>query len=435
MSGITPIIDTLLHQVLGKRADLPAPKVLNEPVKPMSPGEAPRAVHSDSRLNGRSPVIQDAVNTAGNHSAPSGTATAQEPPPASSQTQFSQAARTIADILVKFPAPPSVLRPAQPLIAAPELSTPSLLRDPVLLAERLQGSIQSSGLFYESHLARWHRGELPRQALELEPQMSRPQALRAAASDAALLRQESGPPQPSLAIRVEGAINPAGSSLLSGVLKFSAPFLPLSPSDHNYRGMSPGKAEATVAYSPASLTAQSSPLSSGGYTALTSMLVRDGVKPDSAGSVTADTFARHAPMTLEPLSEALQGVVRHQLEMLVSPVLRWEGDVWSGIFMALMIHVPESHEHTHGQTSEQEGGGSDQQAWHTEMTLKLPALGEIDVDLRLKRDKVAVTLSCENSAVVERLDGGQERLRQRLLARGFTDVALRVNLKSEGELS
>nr|WP_283101681.1 flagellar hook-length control protein FliK [Halomonas populi] len=100
-----------------------------------------------------------------------------------------------------------------------------------------------------------------------------------------------------------------------------------------------------------------------------------------------------------------------------------------------MIHVPESHEHTHGQTSEQEGGGSDQQAWHTEMTLKLPALGEIDVDLRLKRDKVAVTLSCENSAVVERLDGGQERLRQRLLARGFTDVALRVNLKSEGELS
>ena len=41
------------------------------------------------------------------------------------------------------------------------------------LADRLQTAIRDSGLFYESHLSRWYRGELSRQQLEREPQMLR----------------------------------------------------------------------------------------------------------------------------------------------------------------------------------------------------------------------------------------------------------------------
>ena len=34
MSGITPILDTLLHQVLGKRVDVPVARQTPEPVRP-----------------------------------------------------------------------------------------------------------------------------------------------------------------------------------------------------------------------------------------------------------------------------------------------------------------------------------------------------------------------------------------------------------------
>ena len=50
MSGITPLLDTLLHQVLGRRVDIPLPKDLNPPVGPALPVEGARPLHSDSRL-------------------------------------------------------------------------------------------------------------------------------------------------------------------------------------------------------------------------------------------------------------------------------------------------------------------------------------------------------------------------------------------------
>ena len=59
MSGITPILDTLLHQVLGKRVDVPVARQTPEPVRPLSPAEAPPAVRSDSRLEPRTAPLPD----------------------------------------------------------------------------------------------------------------------------------------------------------------------------------------------------------------------------------------------------------------------------------------------------------------------------------------------------------------------------------------
>lgn len=133
---------------------------------------------------------------------------------------------------------------------------------------------------------------------------------------------------------------------------------------------------------------------------------------------------------LDPLSEALQGLVRHQLEMLVTPVLRWEGDIWSGVFMALMIQVPGERERRHPK-EEQEGGDGDDgadQAWRSSMSLRLPELGHIGVELRLWERRVALTLTSESPAVVERLDRGRDVLRERLETRGFEEVALLAKL-------
>lgn len=83
------------------------------------------------------------------------------------------------------------------------------------------------------------------------------------------------------------------------------------------------------------------------------------------------------------MHESLQGLVRHQLEMLVTPVLRWEGDVWAGIFLALVVNVPPGarREEEKDQDDGDEPGG---EAWHSEMTLRVPSLGDIGVAMWLQ---------------------------------------------------
>lgn len=90
MSGLTPLIDTLLHQVLGKRVDLPTARPLNPPVTPLLPSEAARAVHSDSRLDARLPQVL--LDVAGR---PASSPGQPAPPPA----QASSATTTLSPAL------------------------------------------------------------------------------------------------------------------------------------------------------------------------------------------------------------------------------------------------------------------------------------------------------------------------------------------------
>ncbi|MEP7205426.1 MAG: flagellar hook-length control protein FliK [Casimicrobiaceae bacterium] len=70
-----------------------------------------------------------------------------------------------------------VVRPAAPLLALPP-------REPALLATALREAVVHSGLFYDSHLARWVAGDYPVAALAREPQ--------AAWADAALSSTAAG---------------------------------------------------------------------------------------------------------------------------------------------------------------------------------------------------------------------------------------------------
>src|SRR5690606_17659931 len=137
----------------GRRVEVPPNQVLNEPVRPLHPGEALPALRSDSRLDPRAPPLADVMP----RSAPPLPAPAAPAPPAegmSARTHFSAAAKAIAEVLSRFPAPPSAIRPAAPLLdtaPAPEVAVTAL-------TQRLRASIEHSGLFYQAHLARWHRG-------------------------------------------------------------------------------------------------------------------------------------------------------------------------------------------------------------------------------------------------------------------------------------
>ncbi len=94
------------------------------------------------------------------------------------QTHFSSAGRLIGQLLQ-----PEVGQPARPLQGrAPLLAAPGT--DPQQLpqlAQNLQQSLEHSGLFYESHLAQWGRGERTLEQIRQEPQNQ-------ATGDAAALR-------------------------------------------------------------------------------------------------------------------------------------------------------------------------------------------------------------------------------------------------------
>ncbi|MBA5686417.1 flagellar hook-length control protein FliK [Rugamonas apoptosis] len=108
---------------------------------------------------------------------------ASTPPPT-----LSAAARVLTTVLTAAPATPAgapvVLTGKTPLVAA---GAPPV---PEQLAQQLQTTIAQSGLFYESHVAEWVKGERSLPDLMREPQMQRQQQ---ALADGGARAQAGGP--------------------------------------------------------------------------------------------------------------------------------------------------------------------------------------------------------------------------------------------------
>lgn len=174
MSTINPLIDTLLHQVLGKGG--PPANQPSQNVPPVNPGDGPRALQSDSRLNHRPPphVLQPATTKAGRtpedlleqpRRSPS---SAGQLVPASAQTRLSSAGQAIAQVLARFPAPPTVLSTPTPLLSQGEALQPAQI------TEELQQWVRHSGLSYEARVREWYQGQLSLRALQQQPQAQLP---------------------------------------------------------------------------------------------------------------------------------------------------------------------------------------------------------------------------------------------------------------------
>lgn len=410
MSGINPLIDTLLHQVLGRQGEVSLQRALDPPVKPIPPGEGPRAVMRDANLDGRAPAspLNDLKRLphplGGGRALPGGEPLPSSP--GSTQTHFSPAARTIADVLLRFPAPPSVMRPEAPLVAGHETPGASTV------AARLEASVRDSGLFYESHLKRWFQGEGNRQQLLNEPQMQAgPRPL------APLLPTGLGVSQALTGLAPLATPNAAGQGL---ALLPNVPFVPITGENSSAprQGLLPGQGVVAVTPPPASTTGSVS----------TPPATMNGVAPES-GQARADlSHAREMTelmaqrSTREVVHESLQSLVRQQLEMLVMPTIRWEGDVWAGIFMALVINLPAREE---GQESSQKED-EPKDGWRSDMQLDVPNLGAFNASLWLYRSVLSIDFTTENTAAYQRIDAGLPALEKRLEALDLQKVQLRA---------
>lgn len=340
MAIITPLLDTLLHEVLGRRMDAPAKAPLNPPVAPTYPTKAAQAIQGDARLQtqGGAPRVEDAL-------AP-GRRTSPTTPPghiarsaASAYASLSPAAQLISSVLERFPAPPSVIRQPGPLLQSPPAST--ALTSPAetgqsagaqLLQTALRSAITESGLFYESHLKAWFQGRLPLENLLRQPQMQ-------------------GWPTPSPA--------PAAAS---GV--------PRSPEG-----------------------------------------------PERAAPPMPDRIEQPRRLPAER-AETIQQILRHQLELLVTPVLRWEGEVWPGAFMSLILDLGRPHvdEQLPEEAEEQERSGERCQA---SLQLNLEGLGQVQAVLDLHDQRLALKLHPDAAPLHDLMLAAQDSLTERLGAIGF----------------
>nr|WP_251048124.1 flagellar hook-length control protein FliK [Halomonas sp. ISL-56] len=478
-----------MHQVLGRQGELSLQRALDQPVKPIPPGQGPRAVMGDANLDGRASPLSDLkrlpLPADGGRTIPRGEAPTS--PPGSTQTHFSPAARTIADVLLRFPAPPSVMRPEAPLITSQETPTASTV------ATRLEASIRDSGLFYESHLKRWFQGEGTRQQLMNQPQMQtgpRPLAPLLPTGLSGAPTTSAPPAAANLTVANSTVVYPTAATPTAATPTAATPTAATptaanptaanptaaNPTAANPTAANPTAATSASVYPSAQLGVALPPVGQGGVTILpnvplmpvsheqgsaarlmgvpyslatgsstasaTSTLTPAATsQPNQAAPVSTPGEARdinqarvelsHAREITELMAnrpvrevvhESLQSLVRQQLEMLVMPTIRWEGDVWAGIFMALVINLPAREEGTEGKQQEGEPDGG----WRSEMQLDVPSLGAFNASIWLYRNVLSIDFSTESTEAYQRIDAGLPALEKRLSALDLQKVQLRA---------
>lgn len=400
MSGITPIIDTLLHQVLGRR-DAPVERPLPDTlILPAQPGQAAARAYSDSRLDPRAPLP---TRTRG---APASKAEAAAPQARASPTpeaddriaaaiRFSSAARTIAEVLARFPPPPTALRVAAPLLAQGEPV------DAARLAALLRASIETSGLFYEAHLKRWRGGGLSIERLRAEPQMR--------LTTAATVPTDT--PQSPLATRAQipaAPLLPTAAPQAQSIDRGTAP----TPAGGDHAVPAPPTTAAPIALA---------------YAADGKALSPPPPAAASAGGEPPIDPAWPAPNHGNAGAHAgLDGLLRQQLEMLAVPVLHWEGVPWPSAFMTLSLQPPAWRDDSgHGHDDAEARHARKDTSWQSQLVLRLARLGEIKVGVRLDTRRVALDLAAHPDAAA-RMQAGSADLDARLTALGFEDVSVQV---------
>lgn len=148
MMGINPLLDTLLVQIQKNKTKTEGASryPLNSPVTKAEAAQQAQRAYSDSRLNedARQPGVH--VHLSSNAMRASALS--------STLTTLNPAAQAIAAILKDYP-----LQQQTAAFQLPHWTERELMRTPVF-RQYLSDFMRQSGLFFESHLARWHAGEI-----------------------------------------------------------------------------------------------------------------------------------------------------------------------------------------------------------------------------------------------------------------------------------
>nr|WP_240935960.1 flagellar hook-length control protein FliK [Halomonas bachuensis] len=88
-----------------------------------------------------------------------------------------------------------------------------------------------------------------------------------------------------------------------------------------------------------------------------------------------------------------------------------------------MIQLPAGARHEQEGTAEGEDE-SQQEAWHSELQLTVPSLGEIRVAMWLQEKRIRLQLLARDEATLQTLERGVPQLKQRLRDAGLATVLI-----------
>jgi hypothetical protein len=291
----------------------------------------------------------------------------------------------------------TTLLPAEGETAAP---TPLTRGEPVLahaptsaieLAKALGEAVKQSGVFYESHQAKWVTGQYPLAQLLEEPQAQHSDFSKLVTR---LLSSNPADTTPELMLSGQESALAARHSIPSALTT---------------------NAETPLSNSPNTLE------QAGQQTALKAT----GVIPEAKLSdVSVTKEAAAVPLGADKLAASATGIpddirplVQQQLEAVGTQRLAWHGEVWPQQTMEWEIEGDAKRRDDSTQADEQ---------WATSLKLTTPALGAIAARLQLGADGVRIVVSADEPMVAARLRAGIPALEQSMSAAGINLLGMLV---------
>ena len=392
MSGLTPLVDTLLATRLAQRVDLVP---LKPEVQVAGPGPVTQVeeVINDVRLPSRAAVEQQlGVGPLKSGLRGHGDTSARPGQPVT----LSAAARAVSAIL------DGPTGAAARVIGSGPLLPSSQLPSSLVIAETLARTVSQSGLFYESHLAQFAAGARSLAELAQEPQARLEGSFRAPPG----LPEGSGP-------EGDRAAGPANSRAAQTV----APQADEAAPGGNSK---PGVAASVPAADPDSARLASGLDAAHAHkNAYASMQETDGSTPAAKSHDDSTTHAArgNAP-ALAGIHQDAVALVRQQLELLAQPAFRWSGEAWPAVPMDWEIQEDER------QTAS--GDEAMPRSWSTRLALTLPTLRDIEVRISLTGNALQVRLAASEDATQDRLREARAELPARLGALGLELTGLQI---------
>lgn len=276
--------------------------------------------------------------------------------------------------------------------ATPVWSDPA--QPPAQAAQTLARALGSSGLFYESHLGAWAQGQRALSDLLGEPQ----------GRLSPLLQQTDSVRQSGLAPRVDAstATTPASSPPRRDVASPAASV--------------PGNAQRTV-QAEVRVIAASGPQPQAPDAVVASP--RHAGLAAYAGVQTAPQVAADPAALAARLPAELHGMVQQQLQALMQGQVVWQGAIWPGQTARWSIR-PETDD------GAQKGVQRPGHNWVTVLDLDLPHLGPVQARLRLRGNRVDLTLQ-RGLAVQAAIDPALSLLRKAFQSAGLEVGGLQVH--------
>lgn len=420
MSGLTPLVDTLLATRLAQRVDLVPLKAQGEVAGPGSIAPV-EEVTNDVRLPSKA-AFQSQLAIDLHDGRSRGPIAA--PPNVAARVTLSAVAQAVSAVLESDSGQASFIRGAQALCA------PAQVPQTQLLAATLAHVVASSGLFYESHLKQYAAGTRTLAQMIQEPQallgggvQSSPNILEATSADPLAI-------QPGVA--TAGRIGTAQGSDLSQPMNMlpvrMAPDLD-AEAGHGARlglaGTGPAPAGLAASLDIANFSAIYKATGESSIATLAAAAAGRGeelVVDLPRSPLFAVNSLGSAPVLIHPDAVAL---VRQQLELLDSPVFKWRGEAWPGAQMEWEIAENGSHDESaaHGQAKLHK--------WATQLNVQMPTLGMVQVRLDLEGSVLSAAVNVLEQAAAATLKRSADALNQQLSVHGLQLQVLEINQSNQ----